>query len=265
MAVTDCRTFIATRYLIFGQLLVFLPLAMIRNLAKLSGTALVADLFIVIGRTSSPSRRLIANTVVVVYIGGNEGRVLATKGLADVQLFNRDNFPLLIGTAVFAFEGIGLYAAPSTALSPADGRRVIPLTESMREPQKFPRVLSGVMLVVAVLFAGFGAMGYAAYGSDIQTVVIVNLPQDDKFVQVVQLICASIFPSPPFFPKQCARDGAEPCSLQTRLRSYFRCHFSFSPPSGSWRTVSSPGRGNTTRRSSGRRTSFVPGRCCSVP
>ena len=52
MAVTDCRTFIATRYLIFGQLIVFLPLAMIRNLAKLSGTALVADVFILLGRES---------------------------------------------------------------------------------------------------------------------------------------------------------------------------------------------------------------------
>ncbi len=63
----------------------------------------------------------------------------------------------------------------------------------MREPQQFPKVLSGVMFVVAILFAGFGVMGYAAYGSDIQTVVIVNLPQDDRFVQVVQLICGYHF------------------------------------------------------------------------
>lgn len=61
----------------------------------------------------------------------------------------------------------------------------------MREPQKFPRVLSGVMFCVAVLFAGAGVMSYAAYGSDIQTVVIVNLPQDDKFVQAVQFLCMS--------------------------------------------------------------------------
>ena len=59
----------------------------------------------------------------------------------------------------------------------------------MKEPRKFPKVLSAVMFAVGILFAGYGAMGYAAYGSGIQTVVIVNLPQDDKFVQVVQLIC----------------------------------------------------------------------------
>ena len=59
----------------------------------------------------------------------------------------------------------------------------------MKEPQKFPKVLSLVMLGVAVLFASFGVLGYAAFGSDIQTVVITNLPQDDKFVQAVQFLC----------------------------------------------------------------------------
>lgn len=63
----------------------------------------------------------------------------------------------------------------------------------MRQPQKFPPVLSGVMFVVAVLFAGFGVLGYATYGSDIQTVVLVNLPQEDKFVQAVQFLCKYSF------------------------------------------------------------------------
>jgi proton-coupled amino acid transporter len=65
---------------------------------------------------------------------------------------------------------------------------LIPITEAMKEPHKFPKVLTLVMIGVALLFAGFGIMGYAAYGSDIQTVVIVNLPQDKKFVQVVQFL-----------------------------------------------------------------------------
>lgn len=38
----------------------------------------------------------------------------------------------------------------------------------MREPQKFPRVLTGVMVGTMLLFAGGGALGYLTYGSKIQ-------------------------------------------------------------------------------------------------
>ncbi|KDQ14901.1 hypothetical protein BOTBODRAFT_55095 [Botryobasidium botryosum FD-172 SS1] len=158
MAVTECRTYVPIVYLIAAQLVAFVPLAMIRNLAKLSGTALVADAFILIG---------------LVYIGWSEVAVIAERGIADVAMFNPVSYPLLIGTAVFSFEGIGL---------------VIPITDSMREPHKFPAVLTGVMLFLAVLFGGAGVLSYAAYGSDIQTVVIINLPSDKKFVQVVQFL-----------------------------------------------------------------------------
>lgn len=43
-----------------------------------------------------------------MYIGGSEVAVIAKHGPADVALFNSKDFSLLIGTAVFAFEGIGL-------------------------------------------------------------------------------------------------------------------------------------------------------------
>lgn len=50
LAISDCKWSVPIGTLIFGQLVLFLPLAMIRNLAKLSGTALVADAFILVGR-----------------------------------------------------------------------------------------------------------------------------------------------------------------------------------------------------------------------
>jgi proton-coupled amino acid transporter len=76
-------------------------------------------------------------------------------------------------TAVFSFEGIGL---------------VIPIAESMAEPERFPRALSGVMIGVMILFTGSGALAYSAFGSDIQTVVLVNLNQEAKLVQAVQFL-----------------------------------------------------------------------------
>lgn len=45
---------------------------------------------------------------------------------------------------------------------------MIPITESMKDPHKFPRVLTVVMIGVMFLFAGAGVLAYAAYGSAIQ-------------------------------------------------------------------------------------------------
>jgi len=146
------------QYFILMQLVIFLPLAMIRNLAKLSTTALIADVFILAG---------------LVYIFGSEMSVIAKDGVADVRMFNPKDFPLFIGTAVFSFEGVGL---------------VIPITDSMREPRKFPAVLTGVMILLLFLFGGAGVLAYLAFGSDIQTVVIVNLNSENKLTQAVQFL-----------------------------------------------------------------------------
>lgn len=158
LAVTHCKTLVPVAYLILGQMLVFLPLSLIRRIAKLSTTALIADVFILFG---------------IVYLYYFEIGKVARDGLADVVMFNSKTFPLLIGTAVFTFEGIGL---------------VIPITESMKEPEKFPRALTGVMAGVMVLFASAGSLSYMAFGSKTQTVVITNLPQNSRFVQAMQFL-----------------------------------------------------------------------------
>ena len=82
MAVTKCKTLLPIQTLIFSQLIIFLPLSFVRNLAKLSMTALVADVFILIG---------------IVYIASNEVAVIAKAGVAEIKWFNEKDFPLLIG------------------------------------------------------------------------------------------------------------------------------------------------------------------------
>lgn len=152
MAITECATYVTTLHLILAQLVVFLPLAMVRNLAKLSTTALVADAFILVG---------------LVYIFSNEFAVLASHGIADIKLFNAKDYALLIGLVVFLlFIGVITYPERlqhscvqlrryrSGALSLCHlvcrrvhvSMKVIPISDSMREPHKFPRALTGVMI-----------------------------------------------------------------------------------------------------------------------
>lgn len=82
MAITKCATTLGIQYFILLQMIVFLPLALVRNLAKLSTTALIADAFILAG---------------LIYIFGSEASILAERGHAEVQLFNAKEWPLLIG------------------------------------------------------------------------------------------------------------------------------------------------------------------------
>jgi len=73
----------------------------------------------------------------------------------------------------------------------------------MREPHKFPKALSGVMIFLLLLFGGAGVLAYLTFGSEIQTVVLVNLNPHSKMVQSVQFLYAlAILLSVPlqFFP-----------------------------------------------------------------
>lgn len=151
-AVTKGEQHIDIKYLILLQLVVFLPMSMIRDMAKLGFAALVADFFIMLG---------------LVYLYYYDIFTLTTQGVSDIVAFNPNDWTLFIGTAIFTFEGIGL---------------IIPIQETMKRPEKFQKVLGGVMVIITVIFLSMGALSYAAYGSHTKTVIILNLPQDDKFV-----------------------------------------------------------------------------------
>jgi proton-coupled amino acid transporter len=66
----------------FMQLIIFLPLALLRDIAKLGTAALVADAFILAG---------------LLYIFGSEISIISQRGIADVKLFNPKDFALFIG------------------------------------------------------------------------------------------------------------------------------------------------------------------------
>jgi proton-coupled amino acid transporter len=158
LAVSKCKTWIDIKYMVMMQLIIFLPLSLVRDISKLGGTALIADVFILLG---------------LIYLYYFDIATLAVNGGADYVQFNANDWTLFIGTAIFTFEGIGL---------------IIPIQETMKKPQNFPRVLAIVMVIITSIFVSMGALSYAAFGSNTRTVVLLNLPQDDKFVNAVQFL-----------------------------------------------------------------------------
>ncbi|ORX61665.1 hypothetical protein DM01DRAFT_1361395 [Hesseltinella vesiculosa] len=160
---SQCTVRLPQAYLILGQIVLFVPLAMIRKIQKLSPFALVADLFILLG-------------LICLYY--YDFLTLATQGIGEVNWFiNVKSFPLFIGTAVFSFE-------------------VIPVAESMREPHKFPRVLALTMVGITFIFLSVGFLSYLAFGNQVQTVILLNLPSNPAVNAVQALyalaICLSI-------------------------------------------------------------------------
>jgi proton-coupled amino acid transporter len=92
--ISKCEVRVPLSYLILGQMAIFVPLAMIRKIQKLSGFALIADLFILLG---------------LIYLYYYDFLTLATQGVGNVEwIINTKSFPMFIGTAVFTYEGVGL-------------------------------------------------------------------------------------------------------------------------------------------------------------
>ncbi|CAH2076539.1 unnamed protein product, partial [Iphiclides podalirius] len=89
--------------------------------------------------------------------------------------------PLYFGTAIYAFEGIGV---------------ILPLENNMKTPEAFGGwngVLNTSMVIVAVLYTAIGFFGYLKYGDKVHGSITLDLP-DDLLAQSVRAVMAlSIF------------------------------------------------------------------------
>lgn len=90
--------------------------------------------------------------------------------------------PLYFGTAIYAFEGIGM---------------VLPLENEMANPGEFRGwngVLNTGMMLVMCMYTAVGFFGYLKYGEDVQGSITLNLPAHDWLAQTVRLsIAGSVF------------------------------------------------------------------------
>lgn len=155
-------------FFILLQLVLFLPLSLTRKISKLGFTALIADVFIFFG---------------LVYIYYESSSHLISSGVSPkISMFKSDTWSLFIGTAVFAYEGIGL---------------LIPIQESMAEPEKFDKLLLSVMVIVTIVFTSLASISYLSFGDDVNTVILMNFPSNSVTLTVQLCYAIAILLSTP--------------------------------------------------------------------
>ena len=147
-ALPGLENYFSREGLIAAQLLVYVPLSWLRHIKYLGTANLVANIFVGIG--------------LLVCIAWS-CTVLADKGPAkDVQMFNKHDCFLFLGSVAVAFEGMSL---------------VLPIKRSMKRPERFEPLVITSMASLCVLVWCIGALGYLAFGNDVEPFVSNELPK----------------------------------------------------------------------------------------
>lgn len=142
-----------------------LALAMVKNLKYLTPVSLVASVMTAWGLV-----------ITFYYILQDLPRTSNYKQIASWH-----QLPLYFGTAIYAFEGIGV---------------VLPLENNMKTPDDFGGwngVLNTGMVIVAALYTAIGFFGYLKYGENVQGSITLNLPNTLLAQSVRAVMAASIF------------------------------------------------------------------------
>jgi proton-coupled amino acid transporter len=124
------------------------PLSYIREIGKFAFSYLIADVLI-----------LVTGLVILVFATMN----LSDNGWGEgVVAFNDATWLSMIGSSIYAYEGIGT---------------ILPILDVAEKPETFPFILFLVTATVFVVYTFFGTYCYFIYGELLtQPLITANLP-----------------------------------------------------------------------------------------
>jgi len=144
------------------MLIILIPMCLlvsVRNLKYLSPVSMVANVLQFLGLG-----------IIFYYLIQDLSYTWEVKYVASLQ-----QIPLYFGTAIYAFEGIGV---------------VLPLENQMKTPKDMKGwngVLNTSMITVSCLYIAVGYFGYMRYGEAVQGSITLNLPVHEFLATVVKL------------------------------------------------------------------------------
>ena len=147
--------------LLVSQALVLVPLSWVTNMSSFAVTNLLGDL-------------VIAACIAAVLgwagvgVAAHPGGVPPGGGVTSVPLFNPADWPLFIGTAVYAFEGVGVMLPLFNSLPPASRA-------------SFPRVMYATLGGVSLTYLAMGLLPFlyldGVLGAPMADVITLDLPR----------------------------------------------------------------------------------------
>ncbi|KAJ1514635.1 neutral amino acid transporter [Coelomomyces lativittatus] len=148
--------------IILAQVPIYIPVCFSRRIQKLASFSFIANLLIGF-----------ALCVISGYAIKAIMEAPSKGGLPELEIgFRLDGFALYYGIALYTFEGIGL---------------VVPITQSMKNPEKFPTVCALSMVVTVLIYLFVASLGAFAYGLNDKQLVLENLPEN-KLVQAIHFL-----------------------------------------------------------------------------
>eukprot|EP00127_Corallochytrium_limacisporum_P002376 Clim_evm17s119 gene=Clim_evmTU17s119 len=144
--ITDCGLYMNEWVYMVALMPVLVPLTWVRRLKYFALTNMIAN--VVIFST-------------LAYILAEDAVILSVRGPGpNVALSQWDTALVMLGTAIFSFEGIAM---------------IVPIELAMKEPEKLPDLFTKIMYLIVAILVVFGGINYLTYGDQTESIITLNL------------------------------------------------------------------------------------------